>query len=93
MAFTLLILAFAAIVIYIFWVLLNPRKKTSRKKPAKKQISKKNNPALKGKKNKQQAALPSADQIRKEKRPRTHRPCCSILVKRKVNRRHYRWIR
>jgi flagellar biosynthesis/type III secretory pathway M-ring protein FliF/YscJ len=67
MAFTLLILAFAAIVIYIFWVLLNPRKKTSRKKPAKKQISKKNNPALKGKKNKQQAALPSADQIRKEK--------------------------
>jgi flagellar biosynthesis/type III secretory pathway M-ring protein FliF/YscJ len=65
MASTFLILSLAAIVIYIFWVLLNPRKKTSRKKPAKKQISKKNRPELKGKK--QQAALPSSDQIRKEK--------------------------
>jgi len=67
MTFTFLILSLAAIVIYIFWVLLNPRKKTSRKKPAKKQISKKKRPELKGKENKQQAALPSADQIRKEK--------------------------
>jgi flagellar biosynthesis/type III secretory pathway M-ring protein FliF/YscJ len=67
MASTFLILSLAAIVIYIFWVLLNPRKKTSRKKPAKKQISKKNRPELKGKGKKQQAALPSSDQIRKEK--------------------------
>ncbi len=67
MAFTFLILALAAIVIYIFWVLINPRKKTSRKKTAKKQISKKNHPKLKGKESKQQAALPSSDQIRKQK--------------------------
>ena len=67
MTSTFLILSFAAIVIYIFWVLLNPRKKTSQKKTAKKQISKKNRPALKGKENKQQAALSRAYKIRKEK--------------------------
>jgi flagellar biosynthesis/type III secretory pathway M-ring protein FliF/YscJ len=64
---TFLVISFAAIVIYIFWVLLNPRKKKSQKKPAKKQISKKNRPALKEKENKQQAALSSAYKIRKEK--------------------------
>lgn len=67
MASTFLLLALAATIIYIFWVLFKPRKKTSRKKPAKKQISKKINPKLKGKENKQRAALPSAEQIRKEK--------------------------
>ena len=68
MTSTFLVLSFAAIVIYIFWVLLNPRKKTSQKKTAKKQISKKNRPALKGKENKQQAALSRANQSN-EKRP------------------------
>jgi flagellar biosynthesis/type III secretory pathway M-ring protein FliF/YscJ len=67
MASTFLILTLAATVIYIFWVLLKPRKKSSRKKPARKKISKKNHPKLKGSENKQQASLPSADQIRKEK--------------------------
>ena len=67
MTSTFLVLSFAAIVIYIFWVLLNPRKKTSQKKPAKKKISKKNRPALKGEENKQQAVLSSAYKIRKEK--------------------------
>ena len=67
MTSTFLIFSLAAIVIYIFWVLLNPRKRAPLKKTTKKKISKKNQPALKGKKNKQQAALPSADQIRKEK--------------------------
>jgi hypothetical protein len=63
MTATFLVLSLATIVIYIFWILLNPRKK----KPAKKKISKKNRPALKGKENKQQAALSSAYKIRKEK--------------------------
>ena len=67
MASTFLILTLAATVIYIFWVLLNPRKKTSQKKQAKKKISKKNRPALKGEENKQQAILSSAYKIRKEK--------------------------
>ena len=67
MAATFLILTLAATVIYIFWVLLNPRKKTSQKKQAKKQISKKNRPALKGEENKQQAILSSAYKYRKEK--------------------------
>ncbi|MDC0946794.1 hypothetical protein OAS18_04685 [Nitrospinaceae bacterium] len=67
MTSTFLVLSFAAIVIYIFWVLLNPRKKTSQKKPAKKKISRKNRPALKGKENEQQAALSRAYKIRKEK--------------------------
>jgi len=65
MTSTFLTLSLAAIVIYIFWVLLNPRKKASRKKPAKKQIRKKSHPKLK--QNKKQAALPSAELIRKEK--------------------------
>ena len=64
---TFLGLSFAAIVIYIFWVLLNPRKKTSQTKQAKKKIIKKNRPALKGEENKQQAILSSAYKIRKEK--------------------------
>ena len=67
MTSTFLVLSFAAIVIYIFWVLLNPRKKTSQKKQAKKKIIKKNRPALKGEENKQQAILSSAYKIRKEK--------------------------
>ena len=67
MTSTFLVISLAVIVIYIFWVLLNPRKKTSQKKPAKKQISKKNRPALKGKENNQQAALSSEYKIRKEK--------------------------
>ena len=67
MAATFLILTLAATVIYIFWVLLKPRKNSSQKKTARKQISKKNHPKLRGKENKQRAALPSADQIRKEK--------------------------
>ena len=67
MTATFLALSLAAIVIYIFWVLLNPRKNITKKKLAKKQISKKNRPALKGKENKQQAALSSAYKIRKEK--------------------------
>ena len=67
MTSTFLVFSFAAIVIYIFWVLLNPRKKTSQKKQAKKKIIKKNRPALKGEENKQQAILSSAYKIRKEK--------------------------
>jgi hypothetical protein len=62
MASTFLILSLAATVIYIVWVLLKPRKKTVRK-----QTRKKNHPKLKGKENKQQASLPTSDQIRKEK--------------------------
>ena len=62
MTSTFLILSLAATVIYIVWVLLKPRKK-----PVQKQTRKKNYPKLKGKENKQQASLPSADQIRKEK--------------------------
>ena len=62
MTSTFLILSLAATVIYIVWVLLKPRKK-----PVQKQTRKKNHPKLKGKENKQQASLPSADQIRKEK--------------------------
>jgi hypothetical protein len=56
-----------ALVIFIFWVILNPRKKISQKKPAKKKITKKNRPALKEKEKKQQAVLSSAYKIRKEK--------------------------
>jgi hypothetical protein len=67
MASTFLILTLAATVIYILWIIFNPRKKSSQKKPVRKKINKKNQPALKGKKNKQQATLPSPDQIRKEK--------------------------
>ena len=62
MTSTFLILSLAATIIYIFWVLLQPRKKTARK-----QIRKKNHQKIKGKENKQQASLPSADQIRKAK--------------------------
>ena len=62
MTSTFLILSLAATVIYIVWVLLKPRKK-----PVQKQTRKKKYPKLKGKENKQQASLPSADQIRKEK--------------------------
>jgi hypothetical protein len=64
---TFLILTLAATVIYILWIVFKPRKNSSQKKPARKKISKKNNPKLKRKENKQQATLPSADQIRKEK--------------------------
>ena len=55
MTSTFLILSLAATVIYIFWVLLEPRKKSSRKKTARKQISKKTQQKIKGKENKQQA--------------------------------------
>ena len=65
MASTFLILSLVVTVIYIFWVLLKPRKKSSQKKPTGKQLSKKTHPKFKGKK--QQASLPSPDQIRKEK--------------------------
>ena len=67
MTATFLVISLVAIVIFIFWVLLNPRKKTSQKKPAKKKITKKNRPALKEKEKKQQAVLSSAYKIRKEK--------------------------
>ncbi|MFT4579502.1 MAG: flagellar biosynthesis/type III secretory pathway M-ring protein FliF/YscJ [Nitrospinales bacterium] len=67
MTSTFLKLSLAATVIYIFWVLLKSFKKSPRKKPARKQISKKIHKKIKGKENKQQASLPSADQIRKEK--------------------------
>ena len=67
MTATFLALSLAAIIIYIFWVLLNPRKNISKKKPAKKQISKKKRPALKEKENEQQAAFSSTYKIRKEK--------------------------
>jgi flagellar biosynthesis/type III secretory pathway M-ring protein FliF/YscJ len=67
MASTFLILTLAATVIYILWIVFKPRKNSSRKKPARKKISKKDHPKLKGKENKQQATLPNADQIRKEK--------------------------
>ena len=62
MASTLLILSLVAIVIYIFWILLNPQKRVSPKKTTKKGHQK-----LKGKSKKQQASLPSAEKIRKEK--------------------------
>jgi hypothetical protein len=62
MTSTFLILTLVATVTYIFWIVFKPRKKTARKK-----ISKKNHPKLKGKGKKQQATLPSPDQIRKEK--------------------------
>ena len=67
MASTLLILSLVAIIIYIFWILLNPQKRVSPKKTTKKIISKKGHQKLKGKSNKQQASLPSAEKIRKEK--------------------------
>ena len=67
MTSTFLILSLAATIIYIFWVLLKPRTKLYQKKTARKQISKKNHQKIKGKENKQQASLPSADQIRKAK--------------------------
>ena len=62
MTSTFLIISLAATIIYIFWILLKPRKKITRKK-----ISKKNHQKIKGKENKHQASLPSADQIRKAK--------------------------
>ena len=67
MASSLLILSLVAIVIYIFWVLLNPPKKISPKKTAKKKINKKSHQIHKGKANKQQASLPNAEKIHKEK--------------------------
>ena len=67
MTATFLVISLVALVIFIFWVLLNPRKKISQKKPAKKKITKKNRPALKEKEKKQQAVLSSAYKIRKEK--------------------------
>ena len=67
MASTVLILSLLAVIIYIFWVILNPREIIYPKKTAKKQISKKSHPKLKGKTNKQQVSPPSADKIRKEK--------------------------
>jgi hypothetical protein len=62
MTSTFLIISLAATIIYIFWILLKPRKKTARKK-----ISKKNHQKIKSTENKRQASLPSADQIRKAK--------------------------
>ena len=67
MASTVLILCLVAIVIYIFWIILNPREIIYPKKTAKKQISKKGHPKLKGKNNKKQVSLPSGGKIRKEK--------------------------
>jgi hypothetical protein len=67
MASTFLILTLAATVIYILWIIFKPRKNSSKKKPVRKKINKKNHPDLKGKKSKQQTKLPSPDQIRKEK--------------------------
>lgn len=67
MASTFLILSLVAIVIYIFWILLNPQKSVSPKKTVKKKIIKNNNQKLKGKTKKQQASLPSTENIRKEK--------------------------
>ena len=67
MTATFLVISLVAIVIFIFWVLLKQRKKISQKKPSKKNITKKNRPALKEKEKKQQAALSSAYKIRKEK--------------------------
>jgi hypothetical protein len=67
MASTLLILSFVAIVIYIFWILLNPQKRVPQKKITKKIISKKGHQKLKRKSKKQQASLPSSEKIRKEK--------------------------
>jgi hypothetical protein len=67
MTSTFLILTLAATVIYICWIILKPRKNSSQKKSTRKNISKKKHPKLKGKANKQQATLPSADQIRKKK--------------------------
>ena len=67
MASTFLIVSLVGIVIYIFWILLNPHKSVSPKKTVKKKIIKKGNQKLKGKTKKQQASLPSAEKIRKEK--------------------------
>ena len=67
MASTLLILSLVVIVIYIFWILLNPQKSVSPKKTVKEKIIKKGNQKLNGKTKKQQASLPSAEKIRKEK--------------------------
>jgi hypothetical protein len=67
MASTVITLSLVAIVIYIFWVILNPQEIIYPKTTAKKQISKKIHPELKGKNNKQQVSLPSTYKIRKEK--------------------------
>jgi flagellar biosynthesis/type III secretory pathway M-ring protein FliF/YscJ len=67
MASTFLMLSLVAIVIYIFWILLNPQKRVPPKKTANKKISKKGHQKLKGKSNKQQVSLSSAEKIRKEK--------------------------
>jgi len=67
MASTLLILSLVGIVIYIFWIILNPQKSVSPKKTVKKKIIKKDKQKLKGKPKKQQASLPSAEKICKEK--------------------------
>jgi hypothetical protein len=67
MASTFLMLSLVGIVIYIFWILLNPQKNVSPKKTVKKKIIKKGNQKLKEKTKKQQASLPSAEKIRKEK--------------------------
>lgn len=61
MTFTFLVLLFAAVVLYILWVLFKPRK------PVKKKIRKKTTPALKRKDKKEQATLRSADQTRKKR--------------------------
>ena len=53
--------------IYIFWILLNPQKSVSPKKTVKKKIIKKSNQKLKEKTKKQQASIPSAEKIGKEK--------------------------
>jgi flagellar biosynthesis/type III secretory pathway M-ring protein FliF/YscJ len=66
MASTFLILSLVAIVICIFWILLNPQKRVYQKKNAKKKISKKCHKKIKGKANKQQASLTSAEKINKE---------------------------
>jgi hypothetical protein len=67
MASTVLILSLLAVIIYIFWVILNPRKIIFPKKTVKNKISKKGHQKLKGKTNKQQVSLQSADIIHKEK--------------------------
>ncbi len=67
MASTLLIFSLVVTTIYILWVLLKPRKKSSQKKPAGKQVRKKNQSKLKEKGKKQLASQPSPDQIRKQK--------------------------
>jgi hypothetical protein len=67
MASNLLILLLVAIVIYIFWIILNPREIIYPKKTAKKKISKKGQPKLQEKTNKQQVSLPNANKTGKEK--------------------------